>query len=173
MGSRLIVEVARGRRRGGERSRSRSPAYRDRRRYSRSPPRRDRGGGYGSGGYGGDRDRRRERGRARSTQWRLIVENLPPRCSWQDLKDYFRKTAEVTYTEVSRDRDNEGLVDFATQEDMERALKELDGQEMNGSVLRLQADQSRMAGVESTGNQRRGRSHSRSRSPRRRSPSRD
>lgn len=50
-------------------------------------PRRD--GSYGSGrsGYGYRRSGRDKYGPPTRTEYRLIVENLSSRCSWQDLKD--------------------------------------------------------------------------------------
>ena len=44
----------------------------------------------------------------RRTENRLIVENLSTSVSWQDLKDFFRKVGEVTYTEAHTVREREG-----------------------------------------------------------------
>uniref|UniRef100_A0A8C5UGK5 Serine and arginine rich splicing factor 4 n=1 Tax=Malurus cyaneus samueli TaxID=2593467 RepID=A0A8C5UGK5_9PASS len=41
------------------------------------------------------------------TEYRLIVENLSSRCSWQDLKDYMRQAGEVTYADAHKGRKNE------------------------------------------------------------------
>merc|ERR1719319_1737651 len=57
---------------------------------------RDGGRGRGGGRQGGSRAPQR-------TKYRLIVENLSSRTSWQDLKDYMRKAGEVVYTEKDRD----------------------------------------------------------------------
>jgi len=51
-----------------------------------------RGGGYG-GGYGG--------GISRRSQFRVRVTGLPRSCSWQDLKDFMRKSGDVTFANVS------------------------------------------------------------------------
>uniref|UniRef100_A0A3P9HGI0 Serine and arginine rich splicing factor 4 n=1 Tax=Oryzias latipes TaxID=8090 RepID=A0A3P9HGI0_ORYLA len=122
-------------------------------------PRRD--GGYGGGGrsgYGrwGGRDRY---GPPVRTDYRLIVENLSSRCSWQDLKDYMRQAGEVTYADTHKGRRNEGVIEFRQYSDMKRALEKLDGTEVNGRKIRLIEDR--------PGAKRRrsySRSHSRSRS---------
>ena len=81
LGSRVTVEHARGPRRDN----------------------RDRGSG---------RDRRRpwveKYGPPTRTDYRLIVENLSSRVSWQDLKDLMRRAGDVTYANAHNDRRNEG-----------------------------------------------------------------
>ena len=64
------------------------------------------------------------------TKYRLRVENLSTRVSWQvslplfgkaqdlkaqDLKDTLRKGGEVTYAEAHTERDREGVVQLATR----------------------------------------------------------
>uniref|UniRef100_A0A8C6P5X7 Serine and arginine rich splicing factor 4 n=1 Tax=Nothobranchius furzeri TaxID=105023 RepID=A0A8C6P5X7_NOTFU len=106
------------------------------------------------GGYGrwGGRDRY---GPPVRTDYRLIVENLSSRCSWQDLKDYMRQAGEVTYADTHKGRRNEGVIEFRQYSDMKRALEKLDGTEVNGRKIRL---------VEDRPGARRQRSYSRSRS---------
>ncbi|XP_016110858.1 serine/arginine-rich splicing factor 4-like isoform X2 [Sinocyclocheilus grahami] len=115
-GKRVIVEHTIGQRRdGGTGSRSgRSSQYR-------------RGGG----------DRY---GPPTRTDYRLIVENLSSRCSWQDLKDYMRQAGEVTYADTNKGRKNEGVIEFRQYSDMKRALEKLDGTEVNGRKIRLIED---------------------------------
>uniref|UniRef100_A0A023FEX1 Putative alternative splicing factor srp55/b52/srp75 rrm superfamily n=1 Tax=Amblyomma cajennense TaxID=34607 RepID=A0A023FEX1_AMBCJ len=50
------------------------------------------------------------------TDYRVIIENLSSRISWQDLKDRMRQVGDVTYADAHRHRRNEGLVgdDYAT-----------------------------------------------------------
>merc|ERR1712130_1069426 len=70
----------------------------------------------------------RDRGRygpPTRTDYRVLVENLSTRVSWQDLKDLMRKAGDVTYADAHKDRRNEGVVEFATRRDMERALDKL------------------------------------------------
>ncbi|KAI3659171.1 hypothetical protein MP638_006953 [Amoeboaphelidium occidentale] len=94
-------------------------------------------------------DRRRDDGgsrgrfeRPRNTKWRVIVEGLPRGTNWQDLKDFFRKAGEVTYADVRRDRDDEGVADFATHEDLLEAIRTLDGTELRGQKVFLREDKS-------------------------------
>uniref|UniRef100_A0A3Q4BFP1 RRM domain-containing protein n=1 Tax=Mola mola TaxID=94237 RepID=A0A3Q4BFP1_MOLML len=105
-------------------------------------------GGYGRWG----RDRY---GPPIRTDYRLIVENLSSRCSWQDLKDYMRQAGEVTYADTHKGRKNEGVIEFRLYSDMKRALEKLDGTEVNGRKIRL---------IEDRPGAKRRRSYSRSRS---------
>ncbi|XP_042600604.1 serine/arginine-rich splicing factor 4-like isoform X2 [Cyprinus carpio] len=89
---------------------------------------------YGRGG-GGERF-----GPPTRTDYRLIVENLSSRCSWQDLKDYMRQAGEVTYADTNKGRKNEGVIEFRQYSDMKRALEKLDGTEVNGRKIRLIED---------------------------------
>lgn len=85
MGERITVERARGTPRGSDQYRG----------GSRN------GGGRGYGGpprrNEGSRGGRDKYGPPTRTEFRVVVENLSSRCSWQDLKDYMRKAGEVTY----------------------------------------------------------------------------
>lgn len=148
LGERITVERARGTPRG-------SDMYRDR----------SRGGGRG---YGGGRRRddtprggagRDKYGPPTRTEYRVIVENLSSRCSWQDLKDFMRKAGEVTYADAHKQAPNEGIVEFASYSDMRTAIDKLDDTELNGRRIRI---------VEDRGGKRNNRSASRSRSRSRR-----
>uniref|UniRef100_A0A3Q3IKD1 RRM domain-containing protein n=1 Tax=Monopterus albus TaxID=43700 RepID=A0A3Q3IKD1_MONAL len=77
------------------------------------------------------------------TEYRLIVENLSSRCSWQDLKDFMRQAGEVTYADAHKERTNEGVIEFRTHSDMKRALEKLDGTDINGRKIRLVEDRPR------------------------------
>ena len=72
-----------------------------------------------------------------------------------------RRAGEVTYSDTHRDRPGEGVVEYATREDMERALDELDDMEIRGRRIRLVRDDQSKGRSKS-----RSRSRSRSRSPR-------
>ncbi|XP_050305501.1 serine-arginine protein 55-like [Anthonomus grandis grandis] len=146
MGDRITVERARGTPRGTDR-------YKDNRR-----------GSYGGGGSRprersdrGDRDGRRESryGPPTRTKFQVIIENLSSRCSWQDLKDYMRKAGEVTFADAHK-HNNQGIVEFATYEDMKNAIEKLDDTEINGRRIRV---------VEAVKRASRSHSRSRSRSP--------
>ncbi|XP_057304264.1 serine-arginine protein 55-like [Hydractinia symbiolongicarpus] len=140
----------------------------------------DRGRSYGGGGGGGGTRSRDERGGSRSysdrgggysskygrpynTEYRLIIENLSTRCSWQDIKDYFRQAGEVTFAKCHREKMGEGVVEFATHKDMQNAIRKLDDTELFGKRIKL------ISTFRGSGS--RSRSRSRSRSPKRHSRS--
>ncbi|XP_015127392.1 serine-arginine protein 55 isoform X5 [Diachasma alloeum] len=99
------------------------------------------------------------------TEYRLTVENLSTRVSWQDLKDYMRQAGEVTYADAHKQRRNEGVVEFATYSDLKNAIDKLDDTELNGRRIRLVEDKRR--GRRSRSSSSRSRSRSRSHSRRR------
>lgn len=136
LGERVTVERARGTPRGRDQWSSSRNDHRSHERYG--PPTR--------------------------TNYRLIVENLSSRISWQDLKDYMRQAGEVTYADAHKQHRNEGVVEFASYSDMKNAIEKLDDTELNGRRIRLVEDKNtkrRRSGSYSS------RSRSRSRSPRR------
>uniref|UniRef100_A0A6M2DRW6 Putative alternative splicing factor srp55/b52/srp75 rrm superfamily n=1 Tax=Xenopsylla cheopis TaxID=163159 RepID=A0A6M2DRW6_XENCH len=149
LGERVSVERARGTPRGSDQWRN------DRRGGSKYPPQRRRS--------------RDKYGPPTRTEYRLTVENLSSRVSWQDLKDYMRQAGEVTYADAHKQRRNEGVVEFATLADMKTAIEKLDDTDLNGRRIRLIEDRRRGGG----GGRRSRSSSSRSRSrSRRRSRSR-
>uniref|UniRef100_A0A3Q3DQZ9 Serine and arginine rich splicing factor 6a n=1 Tax=Hippocampus comes TaxID=109280 RepID=A0A3Q3DQZ9_HIPCM len=107
-------------------------------------PRRDRDS-YGGGSSYGSRSRtgRDKYGPPVRTEYRLIVENLSSRCSWQDLKDFMRQAGEVTYADAHKERANEGVIEFRSHSDMKRAIDKLDGTDINGRKIRLVPDRPR------------------------------
>jgi len=133
MGQRVSVEHARGPRRDRSRDRTRS------RRDSRAPW-------------------LDKYGPPTRTDYRVTVENLSTRVSWQDLKDLMRKAGDVTYANAHKDKRNEGIVEFASKRDMERAMDKFDDYELNGRRIKI---------VECKSSRGRSRSRSRSRSRRR------
>lgn len=160
-GGRVTVEIARGRpRAGGDRYDDRRPRYDDR-------------GGRSNGGRVNYYESRAisKYGPPTRTKYRVIVENLSTRVSWQDLKDYLREAGEVTYADAHKHRKNEGVVDFATYDDMKRAIDKMDNTEINGRKIRLIEDGATKSASRSRSRSPRG-GRSRSRSPRSRSRSR-
>uniref|UniRef100_A0A3B3R1H6 Serine and arginine rich splicing factor 6 n=1 Tax=Paramormyrops kingsleyae TaxID=1676925 RepID=A0A3B3R1H6_9TELE len=138
-------------------------------------PRRDRdgygGASWGRGrnsGYSRSRSGRDKYGPPVRTEYRLIVENLSSRCSWQDLKDFMRQAGEVTYADAHKERTNEGVIEFRSHSDMRRAIDKLDGTDINGRKIRLVEDKPRRRRSYS-GSRSRSRSRRRSRSRSRRS----
>ncbi|EEY58829.1 splicing factor, arginine/serine-rich, putative [Phytophthora infestans T30-4] len=105
--------------------------------------------------------------RPRGTQYRVKISGLPDTMSWQDLKDFLRKGGDVVHSDV--DRRGNGSASFATPDEMLRAIRKLDGTDLDGERVRIREDDA--------GGRSRSASRSRSRSParrtsRRRSPSR-
>lgn len=84
--------------------------------------------GFGPGPYGGPpMGGRSAFPPSRKTRYKVIVEGLPESASWQDLKDHMREAGDVTYVQVYRDdKGTYGLVDYATLDDMERAIRKID-----------------------------------------------
>lgn len=72
---------------------------------------------------------------------RVFVENLPDRMSWQDLKDYMRQAGDVTYANIVKQ--GEGVVEFATIEDMKNALEKLGDRKIDNQRIRLIEDGSK------------------------------
>lgn len=139
LGGRVKVEHARDSRAGGgSRSRGRSPMRR-----KGNPP-------------------------GKRTGYKLIVENLSTRTSWQDLKDYMRQAGEIMYTNTHHIRSGEGIVEFGSKSDMEWAVDKLDGTELDGRKIKLIEEEGRRSRSRS-----KSRSRSRSRRGRDRSGSRD
>lgn len=139
LGERILLEHARGpaRRRGDDYGRDRG--YRDRPQWLEK---------YGA---------------PVRTSYRLIVENLSTRVSWQDLKDYMRQAGDVTYADAHKTRRNEGVVEFASSSDLKRAVEKLDDTEINGRRIKLIVDRDKDSYSRSRSRSQ-SRSHGRSRS---------
>lgn len=165
MGERVSVEKARGTPRGSDVWRGSGRPPRD---YGPPPPRRR------SRGRERDSDHRNSEryGPPTRTEYRLIVENLSSRVSWQDLKDYMRQAGEVTYADAHKQRRNEGVVEFASYSDMKNALERLEDTDLNGRRIRLVEDKRHRRSRGSSSSRSRSRSRSRDRSKSRRSGSR-
>jgi len=187
MGEIVTVEVARGTPHGrdkerwghgGGRSRSRSRSRSNRRRSRSRSNRRSRS--RSRGGRGGDRDRDSDKrrpvwldkyGPPTRTEYRVNIENLSSRVSWQDLKDVMRSAGEVTYADAHRQERNVGVVEFASYSDVKNVIEKLDGKELNGRAIRI-IDTSTSKGRKQSRSRSNSRSKSRSRSRSGRSRSR-
>lgn len=127
MGDRIIVEPAR------------QPLRRDPYGGPPPPPR----------GYGGPRDYdyggpppppRRAPRQPRRGMYRIIVFNLPPGTSWQDLKDVGREHGSITFSDINPSRPDEGAIEYDNADDYERALARIEGFELRGYKLRVEPD---------------------------------
>ncbi|XP_055631520.1 serine-arginine protein 55-like [Toxorhynchites rutilus septentrionalis] len=130
--------------------------------HAKGKPRR--GEGRRGGGRSEDHRSGTRYGPPRRSKYRLIVENLSSKVSWQDLKDYLRRAGEVIYADAHRPRRNEGVVEFESRRDMEAAIDKLDDTDLSGRRIRLVED---CVGQSKRGRSRSLDSRSRSRSPRR------
>jgi len=167
-GERVLLEIARGIPRGAggafisgyvpPQSSSRHTYSRESKRDTRSSRSRD------MSGYG----------RPSENGYRLIVENLSTRVSWQDLKDMMRPHGDILFADAHHYRKNEGVVEFASRSDLKRAVEKMDGKEFNGKRIRLVPDypkshsrshsRSRSGSREGSYDRKKKRSHSRSQS---------
>ncbi|CDO73584.1 hypothetical protein BN946_scf185014.g54 [Trametes cinnabarina] len=75
--------------------------------------------------------------------FRLIVSGISRDTSWQDLKDFGREAGSVSYADIDRDAPGEGILEYLSREDAERAVKELDGRDLRGQPVRVTMDRER------------------------------
>ncbi|KAI9653800.1 MAG: hypothetical protein M1831_005667 [Alyxoria varia] len=79
--------------------------------------------------------------RTRRTVFRMSISGLAPETSWQDLKDFARVDGlDVVYSEVSRERDGKGFVEYETSPDLKAAVEKIDGREFKGATIRCIED---------------------------------
>ncbi|KAJ8483121.1 hypothetical protein ONZ51_g4909 [Trametes cubensis] len=78
--------------------------------------------------------------------FRLIVSGISRDTSWQDLKDFGREAGSVSYADIDRDYPGEGILEYLSREDAERAVKELDGRDLRGQPVRVTMDRERGGG---------------------------
>lgn len=75
----------------------------------------------------------------------MYVGNLSWKTSWQDLKDFFRETGNVVYSDVMREADGKrskgcGIVEFETAEEAAAAINNLNDQELDGRPIFVRED---------------------------------
>ncbi|KAG8525965.1 uncharacterized protein KY384_000727 [Bacidia gigantensis] len=79
--------------------------------------------------------------RPRRTAFRMQITGLPVETSWQDLKDFARRSGlDVVYSEIGRERDGRGFVEFETGPDLKVAVDKLDNQDFKGTSVRCISD---------------------------------
>lgn len=64
---------------------------------------------------------------------RAVLKNLPASFSWRELKDEMRRIGDIIYADL--DDNGDGVVEFATLEDLEYAVRRLDGSRLDGQVI--------------------------------------
>ncbi|KAJ3524631.1 hypothetical protein NM688_g8529 [Phlebia brevispora] len=72
--------------------------------------------------------------------YRLVVSGISRDTSWQDLKDFGREAGSVSYADIDRDKAGEGILEYLSRDDAERAVKELDGKDLRGNSVRVTLD---------------------------------
>ncbi|CAK4099330.1 unnamed protein product, partial [Aphanomyces euteiches] len=82
-----------------------------------------------------DRDDDRRSRRQHGTSYRITVSGLSSDTSWQDLKDFLREAGDVAHAEV--DRRGNGTASFQTADQMDRAIRKLDDEELKGKRIRI------------------------------------
>ncbi|KAI6045603.1 hypothetical protein EDC04DRAFT_2559251 [Pisolithus marmoratus] len=74
---------------------------------------------------------------------RLIVSGISRDTSWQDLKDFGREAGSVSFADIDRDLAGQGVLEYLSRDDADRAVKELDGKDLRGRPVRVAYDDSR------------------------------
>ncbi|KAF8205724.1 hypothetical protein K438DRAFT_1905309 [Mycena galopus ATCC 62051] len=92
--------------------------------------------------YEGDRSYGAPRSR-RPTGIRLIVSGISRDTSWQDLKDFGREAGSVSFADIDRDFRDQGILEYLSRDDADRAVKDLDGKDLRGRPVRVALDDSR------------------------------
>jgi len=156
-GSRVVVEACR-----------RKPEYRGG--GGRDFRRDDYRGGDRRGSYRDGPRKSTRYGPPVQTRYRMAVENLSTRCSWQDLKDLMRQAGEVTFADAHKKERNKAVICFERHEDLKRAIEKYQGKDINGRKIKLidetrSVSRSRSRSRSAHRSRSRSRSNSRSRSP--------
>ncbi|KAI8472980.1 MAG: hypothetical protein J3K34DRAFT_453710 [Monoraphidium minutum] len=115
------------------------------------PPRRGRGGGREGGGREGGGERGRGRGRGprppiegEPSGFQIVVQGIPWKFTWQDLKDHFAEIGDAERADVMQAPDGRskgwGTVRFATTEGAQAAIERFHGSDLEGRTLTVFLD---------------------------------
>ncbi|KIJ69171.1 hypothetical protein HYDPIDRAFT_80139 [Hydnomerulius pinastri MD-312] len=74
---------------------------------------------------------------------RLIVSGISRDTSWQDLKDFGREAGSVSFADIDRDFPGQGILEYLSRDDADRAVKDLDGKDLRGRPVRVAYDDAR------------------------------
>ncbi|EJD02199.1 RNA-binding domain-containing protein [Fomitiporia mediterranea MF3/22] len=81
--------------------------------------------------------------RRRPAGIRISVDNISKDTSWQDLKDFGREAGSVSFADIDREVPGRGILEYASRDDAEQAVKELDGKELRGQPVHVTMDEDR------------------------------
>ncbi|KAH9004994.1 hypothetical protein EDB86DRAFT_2796225 [Lactarius hatsudake] len=68
---------------------------------------------------------------------RILVSGISRDTSWQDLKDFGREAGNVSFADIDRDTPGQGILEYLSREDADRAVKDLDGKDLRGQAVRV------------------------------------
>ncbi|KAF8234882.1 hypothetical protein L208DRAFT_797948 [Tricholoma matsutake] len=71
---------------------------------------------------------------------RIIVSGVSRDTSWQDLKDFGRDAGSVSFADIDRDVPGQGILEYLSREDADRAVRELDSKDLRGRPVRVAFD---------------------------------
>ncbi|KAH0475897.1 MAG: hypothetical protein KVP17_001755 [Porospora cf. gigantea B] len=94
-------------------------------------------------------------------RYSVVVRNLTHSITWQQLKDHMKGAGHVCYARIERSR---GVVEYETRDDMKRAVRTLDGSELNRRRIEVYEDRGRSSSRSPSISRSRSCSKSRSRS---------
>jgi len=76
--------------------------------------------------------------------FRIVVSGISRDTSWQDLKDFGREAGGiVSFADIDRDNVGDGVLEYQSREDADRAARHLDGKDLRGHTVRVVADTDR------------------------------
>ena len=66
---------------------------------------------------------------------RAVLEGLPPSFTWKELKDEMRRIGRILYADI--DEHGDGIVDFESADDLDYAVRVINGSMLDGAVIRV------------------------------------
>lgn len=69
----------------------------------------------------------------------VIVNNIGRGICWQELKDFGRLAGDVVFCDLDKSKRGRGFIEYLDQESADRAVRDLDGREMNGCVVSVRS----------------------------------
>ncbi|KAL4241384.1 hypothetical protein ABKN59_000375 [Abortiporus biennis] len=74
------------------------------------------------------------------TRYPVIVNNMSKLTCWQELKDFGRSAGGVVaFCDIDKRSRGRGFIEYLSEEDAQRAVRELSGQDLNGNIVTVTA----------------------------------